>query len=48
LHIAVDPLSSEVLASELTSSKKMDHEVFEDLIDQIPIKVERLFADLSL
>lgn len=45
LHIAADPLSHEVLATQLTSSKEIDHELFGPLIDQIPIEVERVFAD---
>ena len=45
LHIAMDPLSHEVLATDLTSSKATDDKSFKTMIDQIPEDIERVFGD---
>ena len=45
IHIAIDPLSHEVLATDLTSSKATDDQSFKTMIDQIPEDIERVFGD---
>lgn len=45
VHIVIDPLSHEVLATDLTSSKATDDRSFKTLIEQIPEDIERVFAD---
>ncbi len=45
LHLAMDPLSGQIVGSLLTEKEVSDHSVLEDLFEQIENPIERAFAD---
>lgn len=45
VHLAVDPLNSEILAAKLTASNQSDDKVFMELLNCIDQPIERIFAD---
>ena len=45
LHLGVDPLSHEIVASVMTDNSHSDSQVFDELLDQIDDTIDRCFAD---